>query len=103
MQDMMLTGRVYTAEEGDRVGFAQYLVPDGTGLEKAMDLSKKISKNAPMTNYALTNVLPRIVEAGTDVGLMLEAMTAAIAQEAPEAKQRLRDFLEGRAKKVGEI
>ena len=29
MTDMMLTGRVYNAEEGERVGFAQYLVADG--------------------------------------------------------------------------
>src|SRR3954447_9342797 len=29
MADMMFTGRVYNAEEGERVGFAQYLVPQG--------------------------------------------------------------------------
>jgi hypothetical protein len=46
--------------------------------------------------------LPRIVEAGHDNGLMMEALMASIAQDAPEAKQRLADFLEGRAKKVGE-
>ena len=55
-----------------------------------------------MTNYALTHVLPRIVDSGQSEGLLLESMMAAIAQSAPEAKQRLKDFLEGRAKKVGE-
>ncbi len=29
MTDMMLTGRVYNAEEGERTGLAQYLVPQG--------------------------------------------------------------------------
>lgn len=102
MLDMMLTGRVYSAEEGYQIGLSQYLVADGEGRNKARELAQKISSNASMTNYALLQVLPRIVEAGRDNGLMLEALVAAIAQDAPEAKQRLVDFLEGRAKKVGE-
>lgn len=102
MTDMMLTGRVLTATEGVTFGLSQYLVDDGEGLEKALELAKKISQNAGMTNYALMHVLPRIVEAGHDGGLMMESLMAAIAQDAPEAKSRLNDFLEGRAKKVGE-
>ncbi|MDI9869755.1 crotonase/enoyl-CoA hydratase family protein [Flectobacillus roseus] len=102
MTDMMLTGRVYQAEEGERIGLAQYLVEEGQGLEKGKELAQKIASNAGMTNYALTHVLPRIADSGQTEGLLLESMMAAIAQSAPEAKQRLKDFLEGRAKKVGE-
>ncbi|UWX53913.1 hypothetical protein NYZ99_12380 [Maribacter litopenaei] len=102
MTDMMLTGRVYMAEEGYQIGLSQYLEETGKGMEKAEELAEKVSQNAPMTNFALTNILPRIVDGGHDVGLMMESMAGAIAQDAPEAKQRLRDFLEGRAKKVGE-
>jgi hypothetical protein len=72
-------------------------------LEKGKELAQKIASNAGMTNYALTHVLPRIVDSGQTEGLLLESMMAAIAQSAPEAKQRLKDFLEGRAKKVGRI
>lgn len=102
MTDMMLTGRVYKADEGERIGFSQYLVDDGQGLEKAIELGKKISSNAGMTNYALMHILPRIVDSPQDQGLMMESLTAAIAQNAPEAKERLKDFLEGRAKKIGD-
>lgn len=102
MTDMMMTGRVYNAEEGERIGLAQYLVEDGKGLEKGIELAKKIASNAGMTNYALMHVLPKIVDSGHNEGLMIESLVAAIAQDAPEAKQRLVDFLEGRAKKVGE-
>ncbi len=102
MTDMMLTGRVLTSTEGVTFGLSQYIVENGDGLEKAIELAKKISSNAGMTNYALMHVLPRIVDAGHDGGLMMESLMAAIAQDAPEAKSRLNDFLEGRAKKVGE-
>jgi enoyl-CoA hydratase/carnithine racemase len=100
MTDMMLTGRVYDAAEGERIGLAQYLVPAGTAFEKAFVLATRIATNAPMTNYALTHVLPRIADQPADQGFMTEAMMAAIAQSAPEAKARVQAFLEGRAAKV---
>jgi len=100
MTDMMLTGRVYNAQDGERVGLAQYCVPEGTALEKALQLAQRIAQNAPLTNYALTHVLPRIADQPADQGLMTEAMMSAIAQSAPEAKERVRAFLDGRAAKV---
>ncbi|APW37782.1 enoyl-CoA hydratase [Rhodoferax koreense] len=100
MADMMLTGRVYNAQDGERIGLAQYLVPAGTAFDKAVELAKRIAQNAPLTNYALIHALPRIAEQPADQGYMTEALMAAIAQSAPEAKNRLADFLEGRAEKV---
>lgn len=100
MADMMLTGRVYQAEEGERVGFAQYLVPAGQAFERALALAERVAQNAPLTNYALMHALPRIAEQPADQGFLTEALMAAIAQSAPEAKDRVRAFLEGRADKV---
>ncbi|MNV31250.1 Carnitinyl-CoA dehydratase [compost metagenome] len=100
MTDMMMTGRVYNAVDGERVGFAQYLVPTGTAFDKAFELAQRIAQNAPLTNYALMHALPRIAEQPSDQGLMTEAMMAAIAQSAPEAKARVRAFLDGKAAKV---
>jgi enoyl-CoA hydratase/carnithine racemase len=100
MADMMLTGRVYNAQDGERIGLAQYLVPAGTAFDKALDLAKRIAQNAPLTNYALVHALPRIAEQPADQGYMTEALMAAIAQSAPEAKERVRAFLDGKAAKV---
>ena len=97
MTDMMLTGRVYNAQDGERLGFAQYLVAEGQAFDKAMELAERIATNAPLTNYALMHALPRIAEQPADHGFMTEALISAIAQAAPEAKQRVRDFLEGKA------
>lgn len=100
MADMMLTGRVYNAQDGERVGLAQYLVPQGQAVEKALALAERIAQNAPLTNYALIHALPRIAEQPSDQGYFTEALMAGVAQSAPEAKDRLRAFLEGRAEKV---
>ena len=100
MTDMMMTGRVIKADEGRLLGFSQYLVEPGKSLETALELAAKVAGNARMTNYALMHVLPRIADVGPEQGLMMESLTAAIAQSAPEAKARVRDFLEKRAGKV---
>jgi enoyl-CoA hydratase/carnithine racemase len=100
MTDMMLTGRVYNAEDGERVGLAQYRVPSGTAFDKALELATRIATNAPLTNYALMHALPRIAEQPADHGFMTEALISAIAQAAPEAKARVRAFLDGKAAKV---
>lgn len=100
MTDMMLTGRVYNAQDGERAGFAQYLVPQGQAFDKAMELARRVAQNAPLTNFALTQALPRIAEQPADHGFMTEALMAAIAQSAPEAKSRVKAFLDGKAAKV---
>ena len=100
MTDMMLTGRVYNAQDGEKVGLAQYLVPAGQAFAKAFELAQRVAQNAPLTNYALMHALPRIAEQPADQGFFTEAMMAAIAQSAPEAKERVQAFLDGRAAKV---
>jgi enoyl-CoA hydratase/carnithine racemase len=101
VMDMMMTGRVLGAAEGYPLGFSQYVVENGGGLAKALELARTIAGNTTMTNYALMHVLPRIGDIGQDQGLMMESLVAAIAQSAPEAKSRVRAFLEKRAGKVG--
>jgi len=100
MADLMLTGRVYSAEEGQAAGLSTYLVPPGEGLAKAVELARKIAANAAITNFAVMHALPRIAELGQDAGLFMEALIAGVAQSEPEAKARMKEFLE---KKTGKV
>lgn len=100
VQDLMLTGRVLSAEEAERARAVQYLVDDGAGLDKAVALARKAAANAPMTNFAVIHALPHIAEGNPAAGLLTESLMAAIAENTPEAQARLRAFLEKRAAKV---
>jgi enoyl-CoA hydratase/carnithine racemase len=102
MADMMFTGRVITSGEGLNMGISQYLTADSQGLTKGIEIAKKISCNTRITNYALMHVLPRITEGPQEQASMLESLIAAISANEPEAKERMKDFLSGKAKKVGE-
>jgi (methylthio)acryloyl-CoA hydratase len=100
MMEMMLTGRVYRAEEGYGFGFSHYVVSSGGGLAKAKELAHKIAGNAGRTNFALIQALPRIAEADRATGYLMEALMSTIAQDDAEAKSRMHEFLEKRAGKV---
>jgi (methylthio)acryloyl-CoA hydratase len=100
MMDMMLTGRIYDAEEGQAAGISHYLVNSGEGLAKGVELARRIAENSPMTNFAVTQVLPRIAESDPTSGYLTEALIAGIAQGDDEAKARLKAFLEKRAPKT---
>ncbi len=100
VMDMMLTGRTLGAEEGHAVGLSTYLVDEGQGLAKGLELAQRIATNATFTNYAVTHLLPRIARSDPAAGFAAEALAAAIAQGDEEAKARLKAFLEKRAPKV---
>ena len=100
MTDMMLTGRVFDADEGQACGISNYRVADGAGLAKALELGSKIAGNAPLSNYAITQALPRIADLSHSDGLFMESLISSIAQGDEAAKERVRAFLDKRAAKV---
>jgi (methylthio)acryloyl-CoA hydratase len=100
MMDMMLTGRTYGADEGLALSLSHYVVENGAGLAKGIELAQRIAANTRLTNFAVIHALPRIADSDDNAGLLMEAMIASIAQADGEAKVRLHDFLEKRAAKV---
>ena len=100
MADMMLTGRVVGAEEGQALGLSHYLVGPGEGLAKALELATKIAANSPVTNFAVLQALPRIAEANPAEGYLMESLVAALAGSSEQAQQRMQAFLQGRGGKV---
>ena len=56
--------------------------------------------NAPLTNFAVIQALPRIAESDPRIGYLMESLMAAVAQGDGEAKARVNAFLEKRAAKV---
>jgi enoyl-CoA hydratase/carnithine racemase len=101
--DMMLTGRTYDAEEGQKAGLSQYIVEPGQGLAKAYELSAKIIANSPLSNFAITQALPRIARSEPDAGLFMESLMAGITFNDAQAKERVRTFLDKRAARISPV
>ena len=99
MSDLMLTGRVLTAEEGERFNIVQYRVPKDQHITRATSLARRIAENASLTNWAVVHGLPRIQDYSYDDGLFVEGLFSHIAAS-PESTERLNEFVAGRARRL---
>ncbi len=98
MAEMMLTGRILNADEGQALGLSHYLVGKGEGMAKAQELAKRIAENAPLANYAMVTTIQRIANMSSDDGLYVESLMAAVAQTSPEVVARIGQFLDRKGK-----
>lgn len=101
VMDMMLTGRVYGAQEAHSLlRLTQYLAAEGEGLAQAIKLAERIVQNAPLANFAVVQAMPRIVEQSPTEGFFTQMLMVGIAQNDAEAKRHLRAFLVEKRDKV---
>jgi enoyl-CoA hydratase/carnithine racemase len=97
LTEMMLTGRVYSGIEGERLGLAHYVVPEGQALARAFELAARIAKNSRTINTMVMQALANIGAMPPEAGLYAESLAAALSQTGPDAEEGLRAFLEKRA------
>ena len=100
MMDLMLTGRIYNAEEGQQIGLSQYLVEAGQAESRALELARHIATLPPLSVFGILQVVPRNAEADPATGHVLENLMAALAAAEPAAQARIAAFLAGSAAKV---
>lgn len=96
MTEMMLTGRIYSGEEGQKIGLAHYLVGEGEALAKAKELAENIATNSTLINQMVIQGIARINDMSRADGLYVESLTAAMTQTGPDAREGLKAFLEKR-------
>ena len=94
MCEMMLTGRILNAEEGQHLGLSHYLAAKGEADDKAHELAQRIAQNAPLANWAMVTAIDRIHGMAGNDGLYVESLTAALTQSGPEVGERIAQFLQ---------
>jgi enoyl-CoA hydratase/carnithine racemase len=97
MADMMLTGRILTADEAHRLRLIQYMVAKGGALSQAKLLAAKIRDNSSVSNFAIVNALSRLRELPYEDGLFFERVVVGLTTATREAEQRLTAFAEKKA------
>jgi enoyl-CoA hydratase/carnithine racemase len=100
MGEMMLTGRTVSPQQMEVWGGVSYVVEAGQALIRAIELATLAASNAPMSNYAIINALPRIRDMSSEDGLFVESLMSSLTSATPEATERLRAFLEKRVAKL---
>ena len=100
MVDMMLSGRVLSVTEAERLDIVTYVTEPGGAFAKAKTLARQAMENTAFSNYAIINGIERIHDSGMDEGLFFESVLATYVQSSPEAGERMLDFVEKRGARV---
>jgi (methylthio)acryloyl-CoA hydratase len=91
--EMMLTARRIAADEGQTLGLSHYLVGDGEGFDKALELATGIARNPVFANATIVTAVNRISDMSASDGLFVESMASALTGVSEEAQERISGFL----------
>jgi enoyl-CoA hydratase len=94
--EMLLTGRMLTADEAHRWGLVNWVVPKGASLETAMNLARTVCAAAPL---AVAASKASVIESGwlpDEEGRAVEASYTRTVTGTEDAKEGMRAFIEKR-------
>ncbi|MEU4131772.1 crotonase/enoyl-CoA hydratase family protein [Streptomyces wuyuanensis] len=94
--EMLLTGRSYTAAEAERIGLVGSVVPDGTALERALEIAERINACGPLAVEAVKASVYATAEMTETEGLAAELKRGWPIFDTADAKEGARAFAEKR-------
>ena len=94
--DLLLTGRHIRAAEALRIGLIGHVVPDGTALEKALELAELIAANGPVAVQAILRTIRETEALPENDAFTLEAKIGMAVFASADAREGPRAFAEKR-------
>ncbi len=89
-KEYLLTGDWIDGKEAERIGLVNYAVPQDEVMPKAMEIARKLARNAPLavrwTKYSVNKILRDHVNLALDSSMFLEAATMS-SEDLTEAAQ----------------
>lgn len=89
-KEYLLTGDWIDGKEAERIGLVNYAVPQEQVMPRAMEIARKLAKNAPLavrwTKYSVNKILRDHVNLALDSSMFLEAATMS-SEDLAEAAQ----------------
>lgn len=94
--DILLTGRHLSAAEAKEVGLIGHVVPDGTALDKAMELAGLIAANGPLAVQAILRTIRDTEGMHEEAAFKIDAELGTAVFKSADAKEGPRAFAEKR-------
>ncbi|MFC8784896.1 crotonase/enoyl-CoA hydratase family protein [Streptomyces nigra] len=94
--EMLLTGRPYNAREAAAIGLIGHVVPDGTALDKALEIAERVNACAPLAVEAVKASVYETAEMTETDGLAAELTRGWPVFDTADAKEGARAFAEKR-------
>lgn len=97
--DILLTGRHIKAAEAKEIGLIGYVVPDGTALDKALEIAETIANNGPVAVQAILRTIRDSEGLHEEEAFRIDAELGAAVFKSADAKEGPRAFAEKRPPK----
>ncbi|MEV0095813.1 crotonase/enoyl-CoA hydratase family protein [Streptomyces sp. NPDC050738] len=94
--EMLLTGRPYSAAEAQAIGLIGHVVPDGTAVEKALEIAEQINACGPLAVEAVKASVYETADQTETEGLKSELARGWPVFDTADAKEGARAFAEKR-------
>ena len=95
-KELIFTGDIISAEEAERIGLIEKVVEDGTVLEAAIEMAKKIKAKGPVAITLAKQAINVGANTDLDSGLCFERYSQAIAFSTADKAEGTRAFIEKR-------
>lgn len=99
MIDMMLTGRIYEAQEALSVGLCQYVV-EGDSEARAMEIARATAEVPPLSNFAICSAISHSRNMSALDAAYMESFVAGVVNTQPASNERLAAFADKSAARV---
>jgi len=96
-KELILTGKVLTAAEAERIGLVHEVVPAGEAVARATEIGEEIALRGPLAVREAKRLIDFAVETDIDTGLAAEMDASARVFESEDMLEGARSFFEKRA------
>jgi enoyl-CoA hydratase len=98
-KELLFTSSVLTAREALEIGLINKVVPDGTVMDEAKAMAKKILEQSPLAVRIAKLAVNAWTKGGMDAWRTVEDLAQAVLFEDDEKEKRMTAFLEKKGKK----
>lgn len=95
-KDVVLAGRILSAQEAYQYGLVMKVVPKGQALDAAMDAADKVIKRGPVALDLAKKVLNASMYTDPNTGIFMESLSLAVLMETQDRLEGSSAFLEKR-------
>src|SRR6185437_10284776 len=96
---LLMTGRMFTAQEGFAMSVVSEVAPTGEALARALDIAREIATMPPISVMQIKEIVNAGANAPLEAALMLERKAYLVQYATRDQKEGMRAFLDKRKPK----
>ncbi len=98
-RELIYTGRIISADEAERIGLVNRVVPDDAVLDEALKLAAEIAHNGPLAVRLAKSTMNALARPNESMAVAMESSAQAVLFDSEDKQRRMQAFLERKKNK----